>query len=116
MSEEKFTKGEWINEGYSSGHKFIANEDGDEIALVYIPIHDHGTAPTKAEGEANANLIAAAPELFRACEKALKLRSLENSILTSEKLSVTERNGLRREASEIEDELRAVLAKVKGEK
>jgi hypothetical protein len=115
MSEEKFTKGVWelaIHGDEEDPFYDVALGAAQNGQIIILDIEGH----TDEEAKANAYLIAAAPELFRACEKALKLRSLENSILTSEKLSVTERNELRREASEIEDELRAVLAKVEGEK
>lgn len=55
------TPGEWYHTGTSAGQHLIASEyKGDTIAVVY---HDN---------EANARLIAAAPELLEALTALLK--------------------------------------------
>jgi hypothetical protein len=75
MSETKFTQGSWIPAGPSFGeHKMrfassvVLDRDDDEypddICAMPLPYYDE-------EQEANANLIAAAPDLYRALELAL---------------------------------------------
>lgn len=70
------------------------------------------TCSERADNE--KRLIAAAPALLEACRKALKLRSLECSILTSQKISVIERRSFRNEAASIEQEIREVIAEATG--
>lgn len=78
MNETKFTKGPWTNSG--EGHYIVArNSDGElvrhnSIAKVF-PDDQH--SPDE-ETRANAKLIAAAPELY----KALKRLKYHTEILT----------------------------------
>lgn len=72
--ETKFTKGEWIITTPTS------KSDPQRIATTAIQenpnkvpyICDMWGIATE-EGEANANLLSAAPELFEACERALQV-------------------------------------------
>ena len=61
MSEPKFTPGPWLFSSYKSGNSVIVT-DGKEfdVATVNYPNRD-----------ANAHLIAAAPELYEALEELL---------------------------------------------
>lgn len=65
----KFKKNNWRAEPIEdSADNIIINEDGNEIAVVY------GTQKNVIkEGEANARLISAAPDLFAACIKQAAL-------------------------------------------
>lgn len=72
MSETKHTPGPWVKDyGNTTWHiKSIANPiEGTPTVAVY-----HGAKSlTESEKEANAHLIAAAPELYEALEDALKV-------------------------------------------
>lgn len=63
MNETKFTPGPWLFSSYKSGNSVIVI-DGKEfdVATVNYPNRD-----------ANAHLIAAAPELYEACEILFKI-------------------------------------------
>lgn len=70
------TLGPWINEGGNSkGQRCIYSLRGDDvvfIAGVEIPIHDTDNL-TKHEAEANAKLIASAPDLLKALTRMLNM-------------------------------------------
>jgi hypothetical protein len=72
--ENKHTKGEWIKQTYSNGSIAVYSEaDGIDIAVI---------PPTKRQEEvtANANLIAAAPELLESLQAVYAaLLELDNS-------------------------------------
>jgi len=73
MSETKFTSGTWAIEYFSSGNKIrVYSED------LTKTLHENekffGVKLTQEE-MANANLIAAAPDLYESCESALILLS-----------------------------------------
>ena len=68
MTERKWTKGPWV---WDKRHPFNVYSDDATGSIVsttdgfkYAPRHD-------AEKQANANLIAAAPDLYEALEKCL---------------------------------------------
>lgn len=63
---------------------------------------------------ARKKLEAAAFPLLKACRKALRLRTIECCLLTSEKLGVLERRELRREGASIEDEIRKAIEMATG--
>lgn len=64
----EYTKGEWT---VRSGFKVTANEEQMYIADCY-PFHEKQPRPTIIQAEANAHLIAAAPELYEAGKKLVK--------------------------------------------
>lgn len=68
----KITKGEWICSKYPGGDWGVYSTDGDgrDIALV------RGKANNK-ESEANAKVIAAAPNLFYACARLVSILDSE---------------------------------------
>lgn len=57
------------------------------------------------------NLCDAAPDLLEACELALQLRGLECTILTADKYQPYEKQKFRDESREIEEKIRAAIAK-----
>lgn len=73
MSEAKFTKGPWTCHRNTSFWEFGCDERGqlgDVCASAFTP---EGRAPDAEETmEANAHLIAAAPELYVALEALIK--------------------------------------------
>ena len=63
MSNEKFTQGEWAVEENAYG-EFTVSSDGEEIAF---PIEGY----TNINRKANAHLISAAPDMYRALRDVL---------------------------------------------
>ena len=71
MSE--FTKGEWRIEkrfGHSNGERPVITSDNEFVDRIAI-VSYHGVKTIK-EADANARLIAAAPDLLEACEKVFE--------------------------------------------
>lgn len=69
ITNKKFTKGEWINLGYRVDVDIADGLSGICEMSDWMP---------EEQMEANAKLIAAAPELLEACEKALDTLENEN--------------------------------------
>ncbi len=71
MKESKFTPGPWIvtdaTTGHDLPHRWIA--DCYQLSIV---TQESGNIPNHEQAEANARLIAAAPELLAACKAALE--------------------------------------------
>jgi hypothetical protein len=77
MLEKHFTKGSWKLTRSKKGHKMrVSGDDWGEFASAYVRMSDEKN--DSKEGLANAKLIAAAPELLKACEKALEVLTQEN--------------------------------------
>ena len=80
MSEAKFTKGPWSTD-YRKDFRGMYNQDvfdknGENICqCCWYPVKE-GNAVTTTNREANANLIAAAPEMYDAIEAALRIDQL----------------------------------------
>lgn len=111
------TAGEWRVEYIAPTqpeHKFeprcaivaYSTEYDRDVRLADIPDPD-------SEQLANAQLMASAPYLLKACERALQLRALESSILSG-KYDVVEVRRFRDEAREIEDEIRVAISKARA--
>jgi len=93
--EAKHTKGPWtIDNGPKSldaDHRLFEihsltggkTNDGNVIAIVVGDIFDH-TVPLKNQAEANARLIAAAPDLLEACKKAYNTLSEARDLATDD--------------------------------
>lgn len=102
MSEAKFTKGPWVSKQQFANVWLVEkHSDGfvpHGIASVYSTVLEVGTCES---AEPNAHLIAAAPELYEACESAA------NQIEFG-RLGASELFG-------IIEKLKAALAKARGE-
>ena len=72
MSEPKFTKGPWQTINMSWEYSMIRDEDAARIAQVFIRDEVDEETQDKFEEikDANANLIAAAPDMYEALECA----------------------------------------------
>ena len=66
MSETKFTKGPWTAKYDPQLRALIQIYNTDRIMVAVLP--DRGTIEAMSEIEANANLIAAAPDMYEALE------------------------------------------------
>ncbi len=101
----KHTKGPWHTGGSFNDQPQITEEStGRTIALCYsLGKPDRGTT----EAEANAKLIAAAPELLEACEKVLS--SINTNCIT-EQLHIDDAELL----SEIMADIYRAIDKAKG--
>ncbi len=72
----EYTKGEWK---VRSGFKVTAGEEQTWVADCY-PYHEKHPRPRVIEAEANAHLIASAPDLYEALREAqITLRVLQPS-------------------------------------
>ena len=67
MSETKFTKGQW-RATYDSQLQAAIEIYNTEDRVMVAVLPDRGTIEAMSEIEANANLIAAAPDLYEALE------------------------------------------------
>ena len=67
MSEPKFTKGPW-KATYDSQLQALIQIYSTEAHLPVAVLPDRGTVEAMPEIEANANLIAAAPDMYEALE------------------------------------------------
>ena len=67
MSETKFTKGPWAATYDSQLQAAIEIYNTEDRVMVAV-LPDRGTIEAMSEIEANANLIAAAPEMYEALE------------------------------------------------
>ena len=67
----KWTKGPWRVNPYTTSDDLLISGDG--CTLARIPDAKHGQHLTVIESEANANLIAAAPEMYEALEWMLPM-------------------------------------------
>ena len=90
----KHTPGPWVPYAGTSGVFIVSNQAMGYETVAHALALDDGARPAKVV-EANARLIAAAPELLEACEMALRLRLDDDS--------------------EVADAVRAAIAKAKGE-
>ena len=69
MSETKFTKGPW-KAAYDSQLQTLIEIYNTEDRILVAVLPDRGTIEAMSEIEANANLIAAAPDMYKALECA----------------------------------------------
>ena len=109
----KHTKGTWHARGSFNDQPCISTEEtGKTIALCYSLGQPDGYSLGKpnretTEAEANAKLIAAAPELLKACEKVLS--SINTNCIT-EQLHIDDAELL----SEIMADIYRAIDKAKG--
>lgn len=106
MSETKFTPGPWHKDERSD--IYVRDSEGDYIAETYAPMPKRKRA--KGENEANAHLIAAAPELYEALEKAAEVfRAYQSHHEANRHTDKAERNKFYAE------QIEAALTKARGE-
>lgn len=92
-----YTKGEWINHKlYDEGYDIYQNGDGDGHTIARVFQYN-------GEQETNANLIAAAPDMYETLKKALLLLNR----ITTEDFSCGKDKPLRQR-------LEKVIAKAEG--
>jgi hypothetical protein len=60
----KHTPGQWYRTGYQGSNIAVQGADGAPASIALVNTY-------RDEGDANARLIAAVPDLLAACEKAL---------------------------------------------
>ena len=72
MSEPKFTKGPW-EATYDSQLQALIEIYNTEDRIMVATLPDRGTVEAMPEIEANANLIAAAPDMYEALEEVRHL-------------------------------------------
>lgn len=71
MSEAKFTKGPWKATYDSQLQALIEIYNTEDRIIAVLP--DRGTVEAMPEIEANANLIAAAPDMYEALEEVWRI-------------------------------------------
>lgn len=67
----KHTPGPWRVLGMSGNVRLVRNDLGLDLAMVYSLADGRDNAARELEADANARLIAAAPDLFEACQQAI---------------------------------------------
>ena len=72
MSETKFTKGPW-KATYDSQLQAAIEIYNTEDRVMVAVLPDRGTIEAMSEIEANANLIAAAPDMYEALEEVWRI-------------------------------------------
>ena len=75
-TEAKFTPGPWSHIGDTAGYITITAPNG--FGLAEVDIDDTFDQQEPGEGEANANLIAAAPDLYEALEAFVRYIEVTN--------------------------------------
>ena len=72
MSEAKFTKGPWTAK-YDPQLRALIQIYNTEDRVMVAVLPDRGTVEAMPEIEANANLIAAAPDMYEALEEVWRI-------------------------------------------
>lgn len=107
--EAKFTKGEWKKFDTSTKNKWV-NVNREEDWLLHARLF-FGAGISKEEAEANAHLVAAAPNMYEALE-AFILAVSEQTIIIQEN---TDNDGRENEGWRLYNMALAALKKAKGE-
>lgn len=71
----KHTLGPWAVQGNEG---FVGTDEGDPQTICYMSDHRNRRQRSREESQANARLIAAAPQLLEACKEGLEIVELEN--------------------------------------
>ena len=106
MSDSKHTPGPWkVHKGVSNYYMITSCDD--------VEISECGGDFTMRDHQANANLIAAAPELLESCETMITLleNKFEPSAVSIENSGWREGGYLREQCAK----MRSAIAKAKGE-
>lgn len=111
--ENKFTQGPWFYQEDSDAYTHIVRPEKFPGRIIH-----QGWQGTDGEHEANARLIAAAPTILAALEKAKStICTLKRSMMAHPDCTEdSEFDGFTDMAQEVEDEIEVVIAKAKGVK
>lgn len=89
MTEPKHTPGPWQAIEISWERSLVVDEDSARIALVYI--RDEADEETQDKFEviknANANLMAAAPDMYEALEEVIKIYNFKEMVRTDKTIN-----------------------------
>jgi hypothetical protein len=66
MNPPRFTPAPWRDHANRASITIVAHRPGGDVTVASLPRPEHG--PSRERQEANARLIAAAPELYAACK------------------------------------------------
>ena len=85
----EYTKGEWYLEQETG--LILSVPEGEDVPVVIVNVGKSGgvTPKTLSELEANANLIASAPDLYEACkltDNTVIIKTEEGYLITSDAL------------------------------
>ena len=83
---EKFTKGPW-KATYDSQLQAAIEIYNTEDRVMVAVLPDRGTVEAMSEIEANANLIAAAPDMYEALEEVIKIYSFKEMVRTDKTIN-----------------------------
>lgn len=112
------TPGPWKNDGVDvfrsdEGPVWVIEDEAEtNICLAFVFASGVNLQVSEDEAAANANLIAAAPDLLAACEEAQRGKQWGQGGMDSDDLY---QRGLARGWRECADTLKAAIAKAKGE-
>lgn len=89
MSEPKHTKGPWRAIEINWERSLVVDEDAARIALVYIRDEADEETQNKFEAikNADANLIAAAPDMYEALKEVIKIYSFKEMVRTDKTIN-----------------------------
>ena len=99
MSEPKFTKGPW-KATYDSQLQAAIEIYNTEDRVIVAVLPDRGTIEAMPEIEANANLIAAAPDMYEALETIERVAGI--GMMEDDPAKVKARDALRKARGETE--------------
>ena len=99
MSETKFTKGPW-KATYDSQLQAAIEIYNTEDRVMVAVLPDRGTIESMSEIEANANLIAAAPDMYEALETIERVAGI--GMMEDDPARVKARDALRKARGEEE--------------
>ena len=97
MSEPKFTKGPW-KATYDSQLQALIEIYNTEDRIMVAVLPDRGTIEAMSEIEANANLIAAAPDMYEALETIERVAGI--GMMEDDPARVKARDALRKARGE----------------
>lgn len=104
----KYTSGPWYVDGFNGRHEYIRQVSDSDVCVAQMP---HWHDEHRNELQANARLIAAAPEILEALEALLPFLPDRNAAL-----NYAATNDGRVGASYVAvDQARAIIRKAKGE-
>jgi hypothetical protein len=108
----KHTEGPWKAMADGDNGFEIATADQDQMAVAYVYGENSEVGECDpVQAKADADLIAAAPELLAACQRALELRNKAYQVDANHGLDMLERRRIDREIQAIEGQIRIAIHK-----